>query len=55
MMLGCLLLTGWSVFAVPASDLPFVLKQPGGACFEARVRGDDVFSWYETTAGFPIN
>ncbi|MDZ4401671.1 M6 family metalloprotease domain-containing protein [Prosthecobacter sp.] len=56
-LLFLLLAIGWPQIteAVPASALPFVLKQPDGTAFSVRVRGSDVFSWYETLAGYPIN
>ncbi|MFN7563081.1 MAG: M6 family metalloprotease domain-containing protein [Prosthecobacter sp.] len=41
--------------AVPAPDTIFNLQQPDGVVFEARARGSDEFSWFETTAGYPIN
>lgn len=41
--------------AVPAPDTLFNLQQPDGVVFEARARGSDVFSWFETAAGYPIN
>jgi len=42
------------VFAVPAYDRPFELKQPSGKTFEARQRGDEWYNWVETKDGFGI-
>ena len=42
------------VFAVPACDRPFELKQPSGKTFEARQRGDEWYNWVETKDGYGI-
>ncbi len=40
--------------AVPAYPGTIILSQPDGTEFDARVRGDEFFGWYETTDGHPI-
>lgn len=41
-------------FSAPAYPDTIVLRQPDGSRFEARVRGDEFFGWYETVDGYPI-
>ena len=41
-------------FSAPAYPDTIVLRQPDGSQFEARVRGDEFFGWYETVDGYPI-
>lgn len=41
-------------FCVPANPNPVEVKQPDGKTFQARLRGDEYFSWTETTDGYAV-
>ena len=43
-----------SVRAVPASPEPVEISQPDGAKIRLRLRGDEYFSWHETTNGYVV-
>ncbi len=49
---GCLCFK--NLYAVPAYDGLFELKQPSGKTFEARQRGDEWYNWVETKDGYGI-
>ena len=43
-----------TLWACPAYDGLFELKQPSGKSFEARQRGDEYYNWVETRDGYGI-
>lgn len=43
-----------SVRAVPASPEPVEIAQPDGTKIRLRLRGDEYFSWHETTNGYVV-
>lgn len=47
-------LAGFHASGAPADPGAIILNQPDGSRFEALVRGDEFFAWYETVEGHPI-
>jgi M6 family metalloprotease-like protein len=43
-----------SAFAVPANPDPVSIKQPDGSSFILKLKGDEFFSWNETSDGYAV-
>ncbi|MHC1726669.1 MAG: M6 family metalloprotease domain-containing protein [Syntrophobacteraceae bacterium] len=51
---AAILFPGAHCYAGPALDKPFLIAQPDGESFQARLRGDEWYNWTENLNGYAI-
>lgn len=51
---AAVLLTGAIAYAAPALDKPFLITQPNGESFQARLKGDEWYNWTENLHGYAV-